>query len=352
MSNNLYCRNGNYYARVQINGRDVRRSLKTPFEPEAKRRLKVLLASVSARHGTVRKPFTDVIDATLADAEPSLTAKTMQRYIYSGVVLSRHFEGRYWDTIDKKAVLEFITERKADGVTVRTIKNDLSVLSVAAEYAIERDWAGTNPVTEIGKRALRYKPPVFVLPPDDDVELVLGCIAGPLEQLCRALRHTGMRRDEAVFLKWQDVDLTRRAVTLFQTKSGVARTISLNESAAELIDRRPRQPGNPYVFTRNDGEIYKGASLGFRQAKLKASGIRKYVAFRLHDLRHIFAIEYLRDNGNLYALQKQLGHGSIRQTEWYLQFLTPEEQEKAKSGPAQKPAHMHGFTLAKGGENG
>ncbi len=72
----------------------------------------------------------------------------------------------------------------------------------------------------------------------------------------------------------------------------------------------------------------------------------------IYIIPHIYAIEYLRSGGNLYALQKQLGHGSIRQTEWYLQFLTPEEQERAKSGSAQNPAQVHRFTVANGAENG
>src|SRR5690606_26282719 len=78
----------------------------------------------------------------------------------------------------------------------------------------------------------------------------------------------------------------------------------------------------------------------------------KFHRFRLHDLRHIYAINYLREGGNLYALQKQLGHGSIRQTEEYLQFLTPEEQEKVKAGSAQNPAQVHRFPVAEGEKNG
>jgi integrase/recombinase XerD len=240
---------------------------------------------------------------------------------------------------------------------MRTIRNDLSVLSVAAEYAIEQEWAGTNPVTQLGKRALRYKKAVFVLPPPEDIETALASVSGPLEDLCRFLRHTGARRDEARDLHWNDVDIARRSATLRDTKNGTSRTIALNDEAVAIVNARPRSLLCPNVFTRLDGKPYGQVSPGWREGQYRAikraaETKGKYHRFRLHDLRHIYAIEYLRGGGNLYTLQKQLGHGSIRQTEEYLQFLTPEEQERVKSGAAQNPAQMHRFTVANGSGNG
>jgi len=353
VSDNIYRRGKTYYARIQINGVDVRKSLRTANRREASERLKMFLANQSVYHGTIRKRFDDVAAAYMLDAEGHLTAKTLERYKQSLLILTDEFGGKWWDAIDKRAVMDFVARRKADGLSVRTIKNDLSVLSGAAEYAIEQEWGGINPVAQLGKRQMRYKAKVFVLPPPADIELVLSCVAGPLEQLCRFLRHTGMRRDEGADLRWQDVDLVRAAATLPVTKSGTIRTVSLNAEAMAILKARPRQIANDLVFAKNDGEAYAAVTQGFREARVRALKKRpKLQRFRLHDLRHIYAIEYLQAGGNLYALQKQLGHGSIRQTEWYLQFLTPEEQERAKSGSAQSPAQVHRFSIANGGENG
>lgn len=64
------------------------------------------------------------------------------------------------------------------------------------------------------------------------------------------------------------------------------------------------------------------------------------IGFRFHDLRHRYAVDYLRDGGNIYDLQKILGHSSIRTTELYLDYLTPDEQKFAKYGLAQNPAQV------------
>lgn len=58
------------------------------------------------------------------------------------------------------------------------------------------------------------------------------------------------------------------------------------------------------------------------------------MTFRFHDLRHRFAIDHLKRGGNIYNLQKILGHSSITTTEIYLNYLSPDQQRLAKFGHA------------------
>ncbi len=57
-----------------------------------------------------------------------------------------------------------------------------------------------------------------------------------------------------------------------------------------------------------------------------------FVRFKFHDLRHLFAVRYLRDGGGIYALQGIPGHTSVKTTEIYLAFLTPDQQHASKMG--------------------
>jgi integrase/recombinase XerD len=52
--------------------------------------------------------------------------------------------------------------------------------------------------------------------------------------------------------------------------------------------------------------------------------------FRFHDLRHLHAVNWLKDGRSIYVLQRRLGHASIKTTEFYCEFLTPEEDMIAK----------------------
>lgn len=359
MSDNLYKRNGIWYARVQVAGRDRRKSLQTANRAEAKKRLDMFLEQQSPYHGTVRMKFEDVTAEYLADAETTLKPATHTRYKSSILTMAETFAGRWWDSITTDTLLAYISERKKVA-KIPTIKRDLTALSQAAEYAIERQWAGTNPVTAIPKRPLRYKTPTFKRPSARSVALGIECAHGNLKPLARFLLATGMRLAEGVTLERDQITIRRKTATLTETKNGSARTVTLNDAAIEIL--KVQALFTKLVFPAIDRETgekrpYKQASTNWQDAQKRAILKAKeqgwtFERFRLHDLRHVYAIDYLANGGNIYLLQQQLGHGSIRQTEWYLQFLSPEEQVAAKFGSAQKPAHPQRFTLAGGEENG
>ena len=88
------------------------------------------------------------------------------------------------------------------------------------------------------------------------------------------------------------------------------------------------------------GKPWKNISYKFcKLRKLLEKKDAEFVRFRFHDLRHIFAVNYLRDGGDIYALQQLLGHRSIKTTEAYLDFLTPEQKRVSQFGVrAQKRA--------------
>lgn len=344
MSDNLYQRNGIWYARVQVAGRDQRKSLQTANRAEAKRRLKLFLEEQSPYAGTIRRKFEEVTGDFLADAEGRLKPKTLQRYKSSIFMLAETFAGQWWESITKDSLLAYIDERKADGAKIPTIQRDLTALSQAAEFAMERAWAGTNPVTQLPKRPLRYKTPVFRRPSKRSVEMGIECCYGNLKPLARLLLATGMRLNEGVTLGEGQIDTVRKVATLPDTKNHRTRTVSLNSNALAILKGRSGSPLFPAIDRiTNAARPYKQASTNWGEAQGRAVAKAakqgwRFERFRMHDLRHMFAIDYLANGGNIYQLQIELGHGSITQTEWYLQFLSPGEQMKVKYSSAQIPA--------------
>jgi integrase/recombinase XerD len=54
--------------------------------------------------------------------------------------------------------------------------------------------------------------------------------------------------------------------------------------------------------------------------------------FRFHDLRHVHAVNWLKSGRSIYVLQQRLGHTSVKTTEMYLAYLTPDEKQKVMFG--------------------
>jgi len=191
---------------------------------------------------------------------------------------------------------------------------------------------------------MRYKPPVFVRPSDGDVEAMIACLYGKvMPDYARFVLATGMRRDEALYLKRSQIDLRRKSARLDDTKNSSVRTVSLSDEAIVIVRRQPVNIDCPdHLFVSSRGEPFKRATEMMREANIRLAKKAQEKAqpaparVMIHDLRHLYAIRYLESGGNLYALQLQLGHGSIRQTEWYLRFLTPEMALAAKNAAGTK----------------
>jgi integrase/recombinase XerD len=85
-----------------------------------------------------------------------------------------------------------------------------------------------------------------------------------------------------------------------------------------------------FLFRTEAGDQYKNFSSNFGrvirelEARGKKAG-RPFRRFRVHDLRHGFAIRWLKAGGDIYRLSRHLGHTSVKTTEIYLGYLTNDE---------------------------
>ncbi len=136
---------------------------------------------------------------------------------------------------------------------------------------------------------------------------------------------TGARRGEAAGLRWEDVDLARRVVTIRRSydeppKSGRARTVPISaELAAILTRRRMRDEAAGALVFPNPltGQMLPlGAKLGpILDGACQAAGIPR---MRVHDLRHAHASLWLMGGGSIADVQRNLGHSTpVLTTETY-----------------------------------
>ena len=133
------------------------------------------------------------------------------------------------------------------------------------------------------------------------------------------------------------------AVTLTETKTNRPRVVPLNERARGTLRGTIPHPKSVYVFWHGFGLRYRNVASRFRVFIKRAAKLDPaFKPFRFHDLRHWFAVDYLRQGGNIYILQMNLGHGSLTTTEIYLAHLTPEQQEHSKTGGHKRGCRYNG----------
>ncbi len=127
---------------------------------------------------------------------------------------------------------------------------------------------------------------------------------------------TGMRKEELLSLRLEQIDLRRREVHLEITKTSSPRRVPLTVTAVDticdLLERRDR-PTSPYLFCKADGTRIGDPKKGFVAACVSAG----LADFRYHDLRHTFASWWLQEGGDLYRLSRVLGHATLQMTTRY-----------------------------------
>jgi len=142
-----------------------------------------------------------------------------------------------------------------------------------------------------------------------------------LKPIVQIALHTGMRRGEIMGLRWKDVDLKERRITLEKTKNNERRVVPLNETIYEILRSLPVHLHSEMVFPDINGNML---TVAFKRACRRA-GISD---FRFHDLRHTCA-SYLTMGGiNLRTVQTLLGHKDLRMTMRY-SHLSPEYLKEA-----------------------
>lgn len=129
----------------------------------------------------------------------------------------------------------------------------------------------------------------------------------------RFLLLTGWREQEALTLRWADVDFTRKLATLPSSKTGKSHR-PLGAPAFALLAGLPRVNGSPYVFPG----LKEAQPL--REIKRVWFAVRhaaKMPELRLHDLRHTLASVAVAGGHSLYVTGALLGHTRAETTRRY-----------------------------------
>lgn len=333
----IYARNGVFYARITVDGKERRESLRTRDRAEAERRLAKWLEGQSRYYGTIRHTFEEAAELWLEAGE--WKAKTLTGYIKLLRVLNEHLGSLFWDQVDKPR-LQWLSDElrkprpgQTKGAGTATINRYLSVLSGIADHVRELPgWPDLNPVKTLPRKPRKEKRQSYVRPPAEDIEAYFARMQGTFGDLCRLALLTGARRDELVYLK--AADARGGKLQLWETKHKF-RVIPLSDAAEAIVARQKANPTG-YLFLSANGGPYKRVSEMWREVVIRAQKMaqsegRTLTRMRFHDLRHEYAIRELESGRSLYTLQQLLGHSTIAQTEEYLRYLTPEQAARAKA---------------------
>ena len=255
---------------------------------------------------------------------------------------------------DVRAVLERMAEPGQDGRTrtVGTLARARSLLTGALKVALREDLVAVNVAAgvEIPERAAvghatGRKATLTAEQARTFLELADVTPFGPV---LRFTSRTGLRRGEAVGLRWDDVDLDeavahiRRSLTVTQgqvseagpkTEAGM-RFVGLDCVTVALLREVKRaqaqqalvlgagyrfNPGG-FVFTRPDGAHLRPDSI--TQAARRIADAMGLAEIHLHSLRHTRGTTFLEAGIDIKIVSDQLGHSDVAFTQRTYQHVS------------------------------
>jgi integrase/recombinase XerD len=339
-----------YWLRVKINGHSHRESLRTTSlrvaEKRAKSRVKELrgMEEAGELEWTFSAGWVKFYEA-LGQVGSGWSAETRKRYQCSLRQILRVLDKIFTDLdrdirsisaseVDVSIVSEFVARRRDEQVSVATINRDLTAFGQLMRAIKNDGWIDANPVSAFEKQGMKEVLPDIVIPTDESIAKLSERAPGTLAHFPGFLNATGGRVTEMARLEWRDIAGLDKPfegnvlATLRFTKGGKVRTIELTQKAIDILLNVPRSNSSSYVFwNRTEHGFYQDASNLFWEY-----GQETDFGARLHDLRHRFAIDRLREGWSVYRVQKYIGHDSVKTTErYYLRYLSQQQQDRVRS---------------------
>ena len=126
--------------------------------------------------------------------------------------------------------------------------------------------------------------------------------------------YTGLRKTNLLELRWRDVDLDSRTVTVALTKNGEPMTTGLSPTVVvELKQLGGSRDPDAYVF---QGEL--GRPRNIRRAFQRCMDETGLTGRTFHSLRHSFGYQLAKNGVNQAVIMKLMGHKSLTASARYM----------------------------------
>jgi len=126
--------------------------------------------------------------------------------------------------------------------------------------------------------------------------------------------HTGLRRSEQFKLRWRDIDLKNRVITIPRTKGGEVRYVDINDTVMTTLQNLPSRLKSEWVFPSETGVTPKNGGAFVRRVFNPATRRGGLDSIRWHDLRHTFASRLVMKGNDLVTVKELMGHKDVKHT--------------------------------------
>ena len=292
------------------------------------------------------------IATTLDVSDRKVTTKETYANLARNHIVGGVLGDRTLDRLKPTDIERFIKSLRERDLSDSTVRQTYTVLRAVLDTAVRDGLVARNVAATVKRPTVQAKEARYLS--GEEVRALFQAAEGYRNaSLITLLAFTGLRRGEALALKWDDVDLDAGTLrvrgTLARVNRGLVvtepktarskRVVSLGpavvdklrahrkEQAEDQLRAGPAWESAGYVFTNEiGGPVDPRNALRSLSAAAKRAGLDDV---NLHTLRHSAATAMLTGGVPLPAVSKMLGHSSIAITGDVYAHVTPEVEREA-----------------------
>lgn len=279
-----------------------------------------------------RVPLGEFVETHLQVSELENSPRWVKekKYIFRTHLIPFFGEHVHLSVINKAKIEKYRAHRSKEGANPKTINNEVRVLIRLMNHAAEAELINPREIPRIKK--LKESSGRLRFLSTDEMRSFLDTskkFGEDIEAVCYLLLLAGLRRHEAIFLRWLDVDLDRRQIHIiehdceyheeivhFVPKGKKNRIVGICDPLQEFLkERREKRAEDPLII----GSAYCDTLERCVPKIAAAAGIRCDGEYKVtaHTLRHTFASHLVMAGVTLYEVASLLGHSSIETTKIY-----------------------------------
>ena len=256
------------------------------------------------------------------------------------------------DKLKPTHIKEWMLRLEDDGLGAASRRQLYHVMRLALEDAVDDDLIARNPAAKVERPVVEQHEAKY-LPPADLVRLLKAASDLRYHEVLVLVAVTGLRRGEALALKWEDIDLLvgvatvrgtlarvggKLVTTSPKTKKSARKVVlvpAVVEMLARLADQQEREKVHAsnlwtdtgFVFTTETGRpvdprnVFRTMQTAAKRANITGIGV--------HTLRHSVATGMMDGGENVKVVSGLLGHSSSEITLDVYTHETPDAQRHA-----------------------
>lgn len=300
--------------------------------------------------------FAEVADDWERVHREEITQRTWNNYLPHYLEIKRRHGKKDIEEVTAVDVINHLTAAKAQGYSATVVNSIRSVYRMIFDHAIANDLARYNPVTSV-KLPKGLKRGKRTAPTDEQIRTIFNNTDKPFGLFALFLLCTGLRKSEALALTWDDVDFSKKEISITKsldygvgaspsvkspkTDAGI-RTVPIVDILHDLLQEAKTSSGSALLFPAQDSNR-SGKGGGYMTLRGYEGAWQRYCestglidngkpAITAHNLRHGTATLMFELGVDELTAQRILGHSRVEITrEIYTQLREAQNRKSVEN---------------------